>query len=98
MRIAKVTNPCCCLQKDLLRCLLHTHRNAVRRDQAQQSARNVCGADASCAFNQLEPASLSQTRTNIIAIFAIARIITVDIVFTIIFVKSLLGRRVGCIM
>jgi len=86
MRIPKVTNPCCCLQKDLLRCPLNTHRNSVRRDQAQQSARNVSGADASCVFNQVESASLSQKRTNIIAIFAIARIIAMDIVFTILFV------------
>jgi hypothetical protein len=95
VRIAEVADPCRSLQKDLSRCLLYTHRNTVRRDQSQQSARDVRGAYSSCALNQLEPASLSQMRTNIIAIFPIARVIAMDIVFTIIIVKSLLGRCVG---
>jgi len=91
MRIAKVTNPCRCLQKDLSRRLLKTYRNAVRGNKAQQSTRNVRGADTSCALNLFEATFLCEIGASFYTILQIAWVIAMDIVLAIIIFKGLLA-------
>jgi|LauGreDrversion4_2_1035121.scaffolds.fasta_scaffold361639_2 hypothetical protein len=91
MRIAKVTNPCRCLQKDLSRRLFNTYRNAVRGDQAQQSTRNVRSADTSCALNLFEAAFLCEISASFYTILQIAWVIAMDIVLAVIIFEGLLA-------
>lgn len=91
MRIAEVTDSICRLQKDLSRCLFNTHRDAIRRDKAQQSARNVRSADTSCAFNLFEAAFRCEISASFYTILQIAWVIAMDIVLAVIIFEGLLA-------
>jgi hypothetical protein len=91
MRIAEVADPCRSLQKDLSRCLLYTHRNTVRRDQSQQSARDVRGAYSSCALNLFEATFLCKISASLYTIFQVAWVIAMNIVLAVIIFEGLLA-------